>query len=683
VYNSESSVTTDRSVGVSALPSVSQPTKDAKDAADSRRIQASVPRLDEAGPHENDRVGILRSERAGSLRPEHAGSLRPERVGSLRPEHAGSLRPERAGSLRLEHAGSLRPEGAGSLRPEGSGARQPDEGVSLESLNDSQLLARADRFARVEHDAGLHLLDALLEIERRSLSLQLGYSSLFDHCTRKWLFSRSKAGRCIAVARATQRYPSLRDLLAQRCLTIGNAATLVGVLTTENSTAVLSRAAGRTYAEIEEIVASLKPAREVRDMVRPIGRTHARERRTSAYPKDAINGPFATEGRDRDVTAERGSATDIHVSGASGIHVSGASGTHVSGASGIHVSGASGIGVSGASGIHVSGASGTHVSGASGTHVSGALGIHVSGASGTHVGGASAKGAQNTGASETGSAGSVAVAETHVSTEAGLTEAGAFPVATRSNGPGDPGSSESVPSNRGAAGAGGTKTAPTGTAPTRTAPREAEIANADSAKLAADDSQTGTRYHVRFSASHEFASKLDRARRILSSRTSLESVFDALLDDFLERHDPERRGARRAARHDRRQEGRSGPRNRRRESECDGQNEDSNEDSNDANRTRQRRGRSRHIPAGIRDAVFARDEGQCTYVGPDGVRCTSAQHLQIDHIVPFSHGGKHTVENLRLLCAGHNRLEANRLLGEQPLLGRRRASLGGGLSLGS
>lgn len=43
--------------------------------------------------------------------------------------------------------------------------------------------------------------------------------------------------------------------------------------------------------------------------------------------------------------------------------------------------------------------------------------------------------------------------------------------------------------------------------------------------------------------------------------------------------------------------------------------------------------------------------------------CGSTEGLQVDHIVPVARGGRGTIGNLRLLCAYHNRLEAERLLG--------------------
>jgi hypothetical protein len=75
---------------------------------------------------------------------------------------------------------------------------------------------------------------------------------------------------------------------------------------------------------------------------------------------------------------------------------------------------------------------------------------------------------------------------------------------------------------------------------------------------------------------------------------------------------------------------------------------------------------SRHIPLAVRDRVFSRDGGRCTYVSAGGKRCNSKRNLQIDHVEPRSRGGSNDPSNLRLLCAHHNRLEAERILGFDP-----------------
>ena len=73
----------------------------------------------------------------------------------------------------------------------------------------------------------------------------------------------------------------------------------------------------------------------------------------------------------------------------------------------------------------------------------------------------------------------------------------------------------------------------------------------------------------------------------------------------------------------------------------------------------------RHIPLAIKDAVFKRDGGRCTFVGSNGRRCESKFLLQFDHYpIPYARGGPSTVNNLRLLCAEHNRHTAEQVYGK-------------------
>ena len=150
------------------------------------------------------------------------------------------------------------------------------------------------------------------------------------------------------------------------------------------------------------------------------------------------------------------------------------------------------------------------------------------------------------------------------------------------------------------------------------------------------------RFQIQFVASEAFMTKLEKARALLSNRlqeNAFEKVFEVLIDEFLDRHSPEKKKERREKRSSKSQ-GPTKPRGK------------AGEDRDD-----------RHIPAPVRDAVFKRDEGRCTYVGTTGERCASTHHLQIDHIVPYGRGGTNTVGNLRLLCGRHNRLEAERIYG--------------------
>ena len=86
----------------------------------------------------------------------------------------------------------------------------------------------------------------------------------------------------------------------------------------------------------------------------------------------------------------------------------------------------------------------------------------------------------------------------------------------------------------------------------------------------------------------------------------------------------------------------------------------------------------RHIPAGVRRAVRARDGEQCTFVGDSGERCEERKALEFDHVTPVARGGESTVANLRLRCRTHNQWEAERTFGAGFMQAKRaRAALQG------
>ncbi|MFN0061283.1 MAG: HNH endonuclease [Myxococcaceae bacterium] len=72
--------------------------------------------------------------------------------------------------------------------------------------------------------------------------------------------------------------------------------------------------------------------------------------------------------------------------------------------------------------------------------------------------------------------------------------------------------------------------------------------------------------------------------------------------------------------------------------------------------------------AGISQAakreVQGRDEGQCQWPLLQGGVCGEKRFLQLDHVIPKAQGGDGAADNLRLLCAQHNREAAQRVFGE-------------------
>jgi hypothetical protein len=81
---------------------------------------------------------------------------------------------------------------------------------------------------------------------------------------------------------------------------------------------------------------------------------------------------------------------------------------------------------------------------------------------------------------------------------------------------------------------------------------------------------------------------------------------------------------------------------------------------------------SRHVPARVRRAVWARDEGQCAFIGADGHRCQERGFLEFHHTIPYAEGGEATVETIELRCRAHNLFEAEIDFG--PSIRERRSS---------
>jgi 5-methylcytosine-specific restriction endonuclease McrA len=167
---------------------------------------------------------------------------------------------------------------------------------------------------------------------------------------------------------------------------------------------------------------------------------------------------------------------------------------------------------------------------------------------------------------------------------------------------------------------------------------------------------------IQFVASEGFMKKYDQVRALLSNRLdkpTFESVFDTVLDEFIERHDPERRKVRREQQQKKAMKSERTP-----EAPVAQQRPTVTRDSAYQSTRQTRTKPTRHIPAWVRDEVYARDKGRCAFVGRNGTRCGSTHGLHIDHVVPFAQGGGNTTGNLRLLCARHNRLEAERVYGK-------------------
>ncbi|MEK7859074.1 MAG: HNH endonuclease signature motif containing protein [Elusimicrobiota bacterium] len=138
------------------------------------------------------------------------------------------------------------------------------------------------------------------------------------------------------------------------------------------------------------------------------------------------------------------------------------------------------------------------------------------------------------------------------------------------------------------------------------------------------------RFRIAFDADEALVQLVERAKALLRHKNpngQLESLFREALDALLDRCDPDRKTSTQ-----RRQGGRS------RE--------------------------TRRIAQAVKDSVWRRDQGKCTFVSDDGRRCGSAQWLEYDHVVPWAKGGpSDDPSNVRLLCRAHNQFAAAEVFG--------------------
>jgi hypothetical protein len=147
---------------------------------------------------------------------------------------------------------------------------------------------------------------------------------------------------------------------------------------------------------------------------------------------------------------------------------------------------------------------------------------------------------------------------------------------------------------------------------------------------------TPTAYNFRFAADKEFKESFERLAEVLGVENPLQhmaEIFQKAVDIALDKKDPKRRLERRKERQAR---------------------QESRPDEI-----------SRYISPEIRERVHDRGQYQCEFRSPDGRRCSSRTGLQIEHQRPFARYRSHEERFLKLFCAAHNRLAADRVYGKE------------------
>ena len=154
------------------------------------------------------------------------------------------------------------------------------------------------------------------------------------------------------------------------------------------------------------------------------------------------------------------------------------------------------------------------------------------------------------------------------------------------------------------------------------------------------------RLHLQFGVSEELMQRLLQIQDLLSSRqkkhTSFEEMLDIISKEFVTRHDPIEKAKRREKRLD--------------SKKILIKTKKTFKSYVPGHGNWQDESKRESLAYWRRCQALKRDQGQCTYVHPNGQRCKRKRYLQIHHILPKSQGGGDQVDNLKTLCFNHHRL---------------------------
>jgi hypothetical protein len=146
-------------------------------------------------------------------------------------------------------------------------------------LDDDTLLAELRALVRRSNSLEADLLEHLAEVDERRLYLP-DHTSMFAFCRRELNFSEGAAENRIAVARASQRFPRVLEMLRSGAIHLSGLRVLVPHLNDESADCLLDEARGKSKREIEELVARHAPKPAVRDSVRKVPERRAAEPET-------------------------------------------------------------------------------------------------------------------------------------------------------------------------------------------------------------------------------------------------------------------------------------------------------------------------------------------------------------------------------------------------------------------
>jgi hypothetical protein len=168
---------------------------------------------------------------------------------------------------------------------------------SFSNVSDDDLLRRLGELLQKSRRVEADLVAHIGEVDARRLYAREAASSMFVYCTERLNLSEHEAYLRIKVARHSREHPQLLEMLAKGRLPLSAIARLAPHLTKANREAVLSRAAGKSKREIEELIAELSPSPDVPATIRKLPERSPKRGRPAEGAARPSSAPLRDEAR--------------------------------------------------------------------------------------------------------------------------------------------------------------------------------------------------------------------------------------------------------------------------------------------------------------------------------------------------------------------------------------------------
>ena len=164
----------------------------------------------------------------------------------------------------------------------------------LKSLSNDELDSKLQTSSKFESKVLVSVLKHLAEMDSRKYYRELGYPSLFEYCVKRLKYSESSAGRRIAVARLSLKFPVL-ELLKKQEVTLCALAEVATSITESNFKEIIDRIQGKKAIEVKSIVAAYKPPVIIKETIKPIAPKPAPVETLKFTPTDESEVPKEVE----------------------------------------------------------------------------------------------------------------------------------------------------------------------------------------------------------------------------------------------------------------------------------------------------------------------------------------------------------------------------------------------------